>query len=596
MVKCIRCGQTWDSGDVCPTCGFIQSRAEEIILGWYEEAKRAEREKHYAVAAEYYMNAADMGLVPAQLAYGRMLESGRGVKRSLDKAGEYYAGAASYGDAEAAFCLCKLLRSMGKAAAEDADFWLRVAAALGWPDAQYELAEAYRNGKLPAPHETQVVYWYAESAKAGCVEAAVKAGELYLSGSVSGGTEGHAKWFFERVEQESRTAQRYLRRLKGIAAEEPPALMPVNHDAALCDLAQTAERKGDNAIAFALYSLATETGYPRAVYRLGLCYENGVGTSRMPSEAVRLYRAAAEGGSVDALLQLASCYRYGRGVEVDKQEALSYYTRAAEKQNARAQYILGECYLTDELTECNVRMANMWLEKAALQGHREALTRVRHLYDTMTEMYNTAVERQREGDYGEALRLYIMLADVGHSPSQCNAGFCYQTGKGCKKDAGKAFQYYLMAAEGGSAAALYNVALCYARGIGVQLDFGQARQFLARAVKAEYAPAGELLAQLDRQTAKKQAQRIYAVSTVAYRRGDVQECIRLLVYAAKMGNLRAMYMLGCHYEFGDGIECDMARANALYAACAQGGLDAYKNNLKSGYMRERKILALKNKR
>ncbi len=581
------------SGDVCPTCGFVQSKAEETILGWYDDARRAEDERRYETAADLYKNAADMGLLSAQLAYGRLLENGRGVKKSVEKAKEYYRSAAAYGEAEAALALAELLKKTGdREDREDAVFFLRVSAELGSAKAQFLLAESYRYGEIPVTSENQVEYWYTESAKQGYEDAALKAGELYLSN----GQENYAKWFFEQAAASSRAAQRYLRRMQNVVSAEPPETRPVNHFASLCDLGVTAERKGDNAIAFSLYGISAEAGYTRALYRLGLCYENAVGTPRDPEEALRYYQEAAKGGSIEALLQLAACYRYGRGTECDESRAFSYYLMAAEKNNARAQYIIGECYLNGEMVAQNMRLAISWFERAAMQGQSDAIARVNALHETMSEIYNGAIEAQKGGDHAEALRLYSLVAEMGHSAAQCNAGYCYQTGRGCVKDAKRALYYYGLAAEGGSVVAKYNLAICYARGIGTRLDFKRARALLAECIKEEYAPASDFLAQMDRQYMAKLGRRLYAASTVVYRRGDVEETIRILVAAAKCGNLRATYMLGCHFEFGDGVPRDMKRADALYASVASGGLDAFRNNLKSGYMRERKLLELSGKR
>ncbi len=601
-MNCMRCGQALEERDICPTCGFVQSKAEETILGWYDDAQRAEDERRYEIAAEYYKNAADMGLLAAQLAYGRLLESGRGVKKSIERAKEYYRSAAAYGEAEAALALSKLLKNQSAHAedgksTENAAFFLRVAAELGSAEAQYLLAEAYRHGDIPSEGEAQVAYWYAESAKAGYPDAAIKAGELYLSGGVSGATEEHAKWFFEQAQMigNNRVAARYLSRLRGIEAKKPPEMIPVNHPASLCDLAQSAERAGDNAIAFSLYGLSAESGYVRALYRLGLCYENAIGTLMDMESAVSYYQQAADGGSIEALLQLASCYRYGRGTAPDEAKAFSYYLKAAEKSNPRAQYIVGECYLNGELTAQNLRLAIMWLERAAIKGHHEAISSVNALHETMSDIYNQAIEYQNNGDGAEALRLYIMLSEMGHAAAQCNAGFCYQTGFGCTKDAKRAISYYRAAAESGSTVAKYNLALCYSRGIGTRLDFIRARELLLECQKEGYRPATDTLEQMNRQHQAKIGRRLYSASTVVYRRGDVEEAIRILVEAAKHGSLRATYMLACHFEFGDGVPRDMERADALYAAAAAAGLDASHGNLKNGYMRERKLLELSKK-
>ena len=594
-MNCIRCGQVLEEGgDLCPTCGFVQSRAEEIILGWYDDAQRAEADKRYERAAEYYRNAADLGYLPAQLAYGKLLEYGRGVKRSPARAMEYYKSAAAYGEAEAALALYRMLtgeHAKSESAEDDPIYWLRVSAALGSPEGQFCLAEAARRGEVSSVSETHIAYLYAESAAAGEEEAALRAGELCLSGAIAGVTEGHARYFFEKAHT-SKAAQRNLHRLRGVQTLPPPDFTPRDYDAILCDLAQIAEANGDNAIAFSLYGNAADKGNVKALFRLGLCYENAVGTMRNVKEAFECYREAADKGSIEALLQIALCYRYGRGVPVSEENAFEYYLRAADSGNTRAQYFVGECYLNAELVTRDLRRAIAYFERAALQGHSDAISRVDALRSTMTEIYNAAVEAQKRKDDAEALRLYVMVAEMGHSAAQCNAGYCYQTGRGCTKDHKHALYYYRMADEGGSLVAKYNLGICYSRGIGVKLDFDEARRYLEAAKAGGYAPAEKLLERLDRQKNKRIARYKYAASTVLYRRGEVTEALRLLVASARLGNPRATYMLGCHFEFGDGVPCDMKRADSLYMAAARLGLDALRTGLKDGYMRERKLLAL----
>lgn len=594
MMNCIRCGQMLAEGvDVCPTCGFVQSRAEETILEWYDDGMRAEADKRYERAAELYRNAADLGYLPAQLAYGKLLEYGRGVKRDPLRAKEYYKSAAAYGEAEAALALYHMLKGEKRYAGgeEDPMYYLRVSAALGSPEGQYCLAEAARRGEVGDVSESHIAYLYAESAAAGYEDAAIRAGELCLGGSIHGANEGHARYFFEKAHT-SRAAQRYLHRLKSVETLPPPDFTPKDYGAILCDLAQSAESYGDNAIAFSLYGTASDLGNVRALFRLGLCYENAVGTMRNAEEAFECYCEAADKGSIEALLQIALCYRYGRGVRQSDDLAFDYYLRAADRNNARAQYFVGECYLNGELCERDLRRAIAYFERAALQGHSDAIERVDALRSTMTEIYNAAVEAQNKGDDAEALRLYVMVAEMGHSAAQCNAGYCYQTGKGCTKDTKRALYYYRMAYEGGSLVAKYNLGICYSRGIGVKLDFDMARRYLTEAKDGGHKAAENLLLHLDAQKNKKLARYAYAASTVLYRRGEVGEALTQLVRAAKLGNARATYMLGCHFEFGDGVPCDMRRADSLYMAAATLGLDAFRCKLKDGYMRERKLLAL----
>ena len=54
---------------------------------------------------------------------------------------------------------------------------------------------------------------------------------------------------------------------------------------------------------------------------------------------------AARNGDINAQYKLGNCYEYGIGASIDKRKAAEWYTKAAEKGNVTAQNKLGNCYL-----------------------------------------------------------------------------------------------------------------------------------------------------------------------------------------------------------------------------------------------------------
>ena len=99
---------------------------------------------------------------------------------------------------------------------------------------------------------------------------------------------------------------------------------------------------------------------------------------------------------------------------------------------------------------------------------------------------------------------------------------------------------------------------------------------LVRAASHGAEQAKELYNQNITQKKKKMARRIYAMSAAILARG-VQELPLALQFrriAAEMGNARAMFSMGSHYEFGFGVTMDEAVANDWYRRAHRAGYRA----------------------
>ncbi len=73
-------------------------------------------------------------------------------------------------------------------------------------------------------------------------------------------------------------------------------------------------------------------------------------------------------------------------------------------------------------------------------------------------------------DRREAARWYTRAADQGDAGAQLALGALYQTGKGVPRDTETAALYYRRAVRGGSSRAAYRLALMHRLGIGVSID------------------------------------------------------------------------------------------------------------------------------
>ena len=88
-------------------------------------------------------------------------------------------------------------------------------------------------------------------------------------------------------------------------------------------------------------------------------------------------------------------------------------------------------------------------------------------------------------DYGEAVKWYRKAAEQNFAPAQFNLGYCYDNGEGVAKDYVEAVKWYRQAAEQGHAEAQYNLGCGYANGQGVARDKVEAYAWFSMAAKAD---------------------------------------------------------------------------------------------------------------
>ena len=109
---------------------------------------------------------------------------------------------------------------------------------------------------------------------------------------------------------------------------------------------------------------AAEKGHNKAQYRLGRCYDKGLGVKEDDQAAFNWYMKSAAQGHAKAQYQVGKCYKNGEGVAKDRAKAFLYFTKAAKQDNGNAQLALGKCYLKGKGVAADRAKAVVWLKRA----------------------------------------------------------------------------------------------------------------------------------------------------------------------------------------------------------------------------------------
>lgn len=179
-------------------------------------------------------------------------------------------------------------------------------------------------------------------------------------------------------------------------------------------------RKGDFKNATIAWREASQLGYVKSQYNLGLSYEIGKGVKKNLHEALKHYKLAAEEGHPQALYNMALIHLKGEGgIEKDPRLAISLLESAAHLGLCEAQTYLGVHY---------------------------------------TESETKDMER--------AVSFFKAAADQNDPEAQYFLGICYEQGWGVEANECKAASLYTQAVSGGHDGAMYNLAVFHHYGLG----------------------------------------------------------------------------------------------------------------------------------
>ena len=316
---------------------------------------------------------------------------------------------------------------------------LQQAAEAGQAEAQYQLAERYRNGTGVLQNYARAAEWYAAAADQGDARAQNSLGALYISGL-------------------------------GVAADPERGL--------------------------ALLRQAAVKGAPKHLHDLASALQSGIGTAPDAAAAAQLYQQASDLGWVESTVSLGVLYQDGIGVERDIAKAIELYTEPAEAGHARAQNNLGLIYVRGEGVLQDYALAVDWFTKAAAQGLPVALTNLGVMYENgfgveqdeeeATRLYRLAGQGSADGSdaaptliFDARLQLpdpaltetYLTAARAGDPVAQFLLGYLLASQATANSDYRSAAQLFRAAADKGLPAAMANLGVLTFEGKGVLQDF-----------------------------------------------------------------------------------------------------------------------------
>lgn len=128
-------------------------------------------------------------------------------------------------------------------------------------------------------------------------------------------------------------------------------------------------------------------GDKESQYEMGTYYADPSGSHQNYREAIRWYEVAAEQGMERALFEVRRIYDInGVCSAEEKNKALQIYTKLATRGYPTAQCILGMKYRLGDGVEEDLKEAEKWLKKSALQGHDAAVRNLADLYRSIGEI------------------------------------------------------------------------------------------------------------------------------------------------------------------------------------------------------------------
>ncbi|MGE5477490.1 MAG: SEL1-like repeat protein [Bacteroidales bacterium] len=275
---------------------------------------------------------------------------------------------------------------------------LAALAAQGEPEAQYKLAQAYRDGKGVKRDAAEAVYWFSLAAANGEKAAAVDLARLYEQGAgVPRDLSKAALWWFRAGAQGDEAAKARFIALflngdsrdvggdTGVSWIEPLA-RDGRADAVLA-LAQAYEKglgiPADLEKARQWYQQAAFAGDAEAKYRLGRMLLTAPGAWRLIYTDPEREAKNAERGKYyaarDIAKQVGGDERLPDPVRPGMVEGEEWLREAARQGHADAQYTLGMAFLNGLDLPFNIFEALHWLSAAAFNGHAEALMQLADL-------------------------------------------------------------------------------------------------------------------------------------------------------------------------------------------------------------------------
>lgn len=319
-----------------------------------------------AIARNLWEQRAALGDPDAQTALGLMLAAGDGGPANPELALHYWQAAADAGHADALYNLGLMAeQGHGSGGRNQAVNYYVQAASAGHPGAANNLAALLLED--PEQDPARAISLLEDAAALGDPDALFNLACLHARG--------------EHVPRDRERARRFHRQ----AAE-------MEHPAAARELALLLEQDDDDVDAVHWLSRAADAGDAEAQVRLGDRHRHGQGVRQSETAAWNLYVSAARQGDPVAMTNIGVMYDKGRTTAENPQRAAQCYRFAAERNYAPAQYNLGILLADGIGVPADPAEGWAWFARAAAQGYQAAVAARDWLWDTLDDNERSRAE------------------------------------------------------------------------------------------------------------------------------------------------------------------------------------------------------------
>lgn len=557
MIVCNNCGYRGAyKSTVCPQCNKKISLSRDEIRERREDIRNALEGRDYESALENYEILADFGDAEAQREFAKLLEHGDVIKRDLDRAMKYFLMAAEQNDPYSAYRYSRLASRTSDA---EARFWLVYSAVLGCKEAYSACAEqfSYEGDEISAH------YYYALAAEDGDTDAIVTLARRYCEGIGTEPSEAHAKWYLDRLTLPPFHAIKLAYRLRAVDAVEPPKPKLESDDAQLRSLARDAEKYKFATAFLHINEMLADMGDTDALALLGMLHAEGNGCEKNLVIAIEYLERAAAEGNAQAFYYLGGLFTTGKSFEVDINRALDNYSAAAEHGFSAAYETMGDIFCEGKFISRDLARAIDLYDKAAADGIESAKKKSEDLRRKREAFFKYAKEAEHL-DPAQCFRNCAISTAMGYTPATRMLAHLYEVGRGTEKDRARAFLWYKTAAEAGDKYAYYDIGRCYAYGIGTAFDYKLALKSFRIAEDAGYTTAKREIERLEGNRKKRIADKHFSTAMRLLYKKKFKAAKCYLDLCMALGNPKAIYTLGCLYEFGLGLEVNKDYAYGLY--------------------------------
>ncbi|MDB6034016.1 MAG: uncharacterized protein JWM16_4354 [Verrucomicrobiales bacterium] len=367
----------------------------QYLLGLsYLNAWGVDRDSERGV--EWLSKSAHQGCADAQIALANCYSEGAGVQADPKRAIELVRTAAATGSLRGQIILGNSLLSGfgGPPDAVAAVEWFRKAAERGDPDGEYHFGRCLLQGTGTEQNQSEGFAWLMRAAQQNHALAEDHVGHCLLHGI---GTEAEAEsailWLRKSAAQECANANYnlglcYLRG-NGVSKSREEAITHFKNAAqmehldsmiwlgiTLCEFNTTIYSRQ----AVTWFQRAADQEHPGALFHLGYCNFEGIGTAKDERTGFLQLQRAAEMGYDKAQSFIGDCYYAGIYVSANGAAAANWYRKAAEQGSHQGAIGLGKCYLDGYGVTRDIPLAAKWLQPAADAGYPESMTNLGKCY------------------------------------------------------------------------------------------------------------------------------------------------------------------------------------------------------------------------